>query len=184
MKNFLKRKEVIFFSAVVIVLVLSGVLVQPKKFVKNEQIAERKYIDPIIDLNKASIEELMTLPEIGPSKAKAIIDYREQKRFETIDEIMKVRGIGEKTFEKIKDRLVVDGEKKLGSSKNGDEKIDINTAGIDELVKLPGIGPSKANNIVEYREKHGKFKTYEDLLNVSGIGEKTLEKIKPLIVLK
>ncbi len=184
MRNFFKRKEVIFFSAIVVILILSGVLVQPKKFVKSEQTVERKYVDPIIDLNKASIEELMTLTGIGPSKAKAIIEYREQKKFETIDEIMKVRGIGEKTFEKIKERLVVDGDKKLDSNEGKDEKIDINTAGIDELAKLPGIGPSKAKSIVDYREKHGKFRTYEDLLNVSGIGEKTLEKIKTLIILK
>jgi competence protein ComEA len=57
-------------------------------------------------------------------------------------------------------------------------KIRINYATAEEIQKLPGIGPSKANAIVEYREENGYFKKIEDLLEVSGIGEKTLEALK------
>ena len=63
----------------------------------------------------------------------------------------------------------------------GEEKtvrVNLNTATEEELVTLPGIGPSYAKRIVEYREKNGPFKRVEDLLNVQGIGEKTLEKIR------
>lgn len=59
-----------------------------------------------------------------------------------------------------------------------DTKININTASVKELEQLPGIGPSKASSIVEYREQFGKFKTLEDLLKVSGIGPSSLEKMK------
>jgi competence protein ComEA len=58
------------------------------------------------------------------------------------------------------------------------ERININTAGVDELVALPGIGRAYAERIVEYRAKNGPFKKPEDLLNVRGIGEKTLERIR------
>jgi len=57
-------------------------------------------------------------------------------------------------------------------------KINLNTAGVEELTALPGIGPSYAKRIVEFREKNGPFKKVDDLLNVQGIGEKTLEKIR------
>jgi len=50
-------------------------------------------------------------------------------------------------------------------------KVNLNTAGAAELETLPGIGPSYARRIVEYREKNGPFKRVEDLLNVQGIGD-------------
>jgi competence protein ComEA len=57
--------------------------------------------------------------------------------------------------------------------------ININTATKDELVALPGIGPAKAQAIVDYRKVHGPFKTVEDLKDVKGIGAKRFEKLKP-----
>lgn len=60
-------------------------------------------------------------------------------------------------------------------------KININTAGPEELDTLPGIGPSLAQRIIEYREQHGPFRTIEDLQNVPGIGSKRWENLKDLI---
>ncbi len=74
---------------------------------------------------------------------------------------------------------VVYGDGSSGSFSSG--KIPINTATEKELETIPGIGPVLASRIVEYRREHGPFASYEDLLNVKGIGEKILEKIKPYI---
>ena len=61
-----------------------------------------------IDINKASQEELETLYGIGPAKAKAIIDYREENGpFKQIEDLKNVSGIGAKTFEKLKDSIIV-----------------------------------------------------------------------------
>lgn len=62
--------------------------------------------------------------------------------------------------------------------------VNINTATQTELEELPGIGPSIASRIVEYREQNGKFKTVEDIKNVTGIGENKFEKIKDYIRVK
>ena len=56
--------------------------------------------------------------------------------------------------------------------------VNINTASKEELVKLNGIGESKANAIVEYRNKNGNFTNIEDIQNVDGIGKALYEKIK------
>jgi comEA protein len=61
------------------------------------------------------------------------------------------------------------------------KKIDINSATVQELQKLPQIGEAVAQRIVDYRKKHGKFAKIEEIMKVKGIGEKTFLKIKPLI---
>lgn len=59
--------------------------------------------------------------------------------------------------------------------------ININTASVDELCTLPGIGTSKANNIINYRNSNGYFITIEEIKKVSGIGEELFNKIKAYI---
>jgi len=70
-----------------------------------------------------------------------------------------------------------------GSSRNDESSalININTAGSDELQKLNGVGPATAQKIIDHRNKRGEFKRVEDLMNVSGIGVKTFEKMRDYI---
>lgn len=70
------------------------------------------------------------------------------------------------------------------SSSAADEFININQADQSELEKLSGIGPSKAAAIIKYREENSRFNKKEELLEISGIGEKTLENIEDEIVLR
>jgi competence protein ComEA len=59
--------------------------------------------------------------------------------------------------------------------------VNINTATAEELETLPGIGPVCAQRIVDYRQEQGRFSSIEQLLEVKGIGSKSLEKISPLV---
>jgi competence protein ComEA len=63
------------------------------------------------------------------------------------------------------------------------ERVNINTAGIDQLTALPGIGARTAERIKQYREENGGFKNLEDLKKVKGIGERNFERIKPHITI-
>lgn len=69
----------------------------------------------------------------------------------------------------------------VSNAANRQGKINLNKADSTELQNLPGIGPAKAAAIIEYRETSGGFKTVEDLKNISGIGDKTFEKLKDLV---
>lgn len=61
------------------------------------------------------------------------------------------------------------------------DKVNINTAGVEELAKLQRVGPKVAADIVEYRQKNGHFKTIEDLKRVKGVGDKVFELNKDAI---
>ena len=63
-------------------------------------------------------------------------------------------------------------------------KININTASEQQLTLLPGIGEAITKRIVDYRTEHGDFAAIEDIMNVSGIGEKKFEQLKEYIVVE
>jgi len=64
------------------------------------------------------------------------------------------------------------------------ELIDINRADVNELMRLNGIGPTKAQAIVKYREQHGAFRSKEEIMEVKGIGPATFDKMKDKIILR
>jgi len=61
-----------------------------------------------VNINSASADELASLPGIGPAKAKAIIDHRSEQPFRTPDDLRKVKGIGDKLFERVRDQITVE----------------------------------------------------------------------------
>jgi competence protein ComEA len=60
-------------------------------------------------------------------------------------------------------------------------KVNVNTASVEQLQALPGIGPKLAARIVEHRQQAGEFKTAEELISVRGIGEKSFAKMQPYV---
>ena len=155
-----------------------------------------------IDLNSATLDELETLPGIGPTKAKAIVDYRKQiGGFKSIEQVMDVAGIGAATYEGIRDLVYVEPQapspvspptervprpssapRDAGTSDPLRAKgVDLNSATLDELETLPGIGPVKAQAIVDYREQDGGFDSVEQVMDVVGIGSAAYENIRDLV---
>jgi len=61
------------------------------------------------------------------------------------------------------------------------DKVNVNTATVDQLVALPGIGPVLAQRIISYREQHGPFRSVHDLTNVPGIGDAHMADLEPLV---
>lgn len=161
-----------------------------------------------IDINSATVDELLSLHGIGPVRAKAIIEYRDSVGgFKSVEEIINVKGIGPATFEKIKDQISVAKPQLPGTreqiepeltevapiapgltpapympvSPTPPKKININTATVEELKTLYRIGDVLAGRIIDYRTRHGPFQRPEDIMNVEGIGPKIFAKNQHLI---
>ncbi|WP_077214041.1 helix-hairpin-helix domain-containing protein [Bacillus dakarensis] len=85
------------------------------------------------------------------------------------------------------EELEIEGQANPVVSQGGgpqSDKINLNKATQAELETLPGIGPAKSQLILEYRDQNGSFKTIEDIMEISGFGEKTFEKLKDLITVQ
>ncbi len=141
-----------------------------------------------VDLNSAGESEIATLPGIGPSKARAIVEYRDEHGpFRTVDELDDIPGIGAATIANLRGLVDVDtpaaptgrsvvttAGAPIAAATGNAARVDINTADEAGLARLPGIGPVQAHAIFEHRQAHGSFATCDGLLGVSGIGPATL----------
>lgn len=108
------------------------------------------------------------------NQAEAVHDGQRLYVF-TLEETQNLQDIG-----------VADGAAALdGGSETvqGDGRVNLNTASRSELMTLPGIGETKADAIVQYREEHGAFQSIEEIQNISGIKSGVFEKIKDLITI-
>ena len=142
-----------------------------------------------VNINTANIEALDTLPGIGPSKAQAIIDYRDTYGpFVSLEQLTDVRGIGAATVEKLRPHISLDNTAPAApavtatakATAPAGPKVNLNTADSEVLQSLPGIGPSKAEAIIAYRTTT-PFSSPEELMAIKGIGEKTYANLKDRI---
>lgn len=150
-----------------------------------------------VNINTASESELESLPGIGPSKAAAIVKFRQDHGpFATVEQLDAVPGIGDATMASLRPLVTVgDGDASLGdlpldeepsgrasaTSASADDRaprIDINSASPTELEELPGIGATKAAAIFAYREKNGRFASCDALDAVEGIGPATVNTLR------
>lgn len=155
----------------------------------------------LLDLNRATRAELLQVPGIGPALADRIVAYRlSHGHFREIDDLRRVPGIGAATLQRLRAYVFIqpplqdaasvakvppaDAPKRAAKSKKehalAGQVININRAGLEELQKLPGIGAKLSQRIVDERGKR-PFASVNDLRRVSGIGPKTLAKIRPFI---
>lgn len=144
--------------------------------VRSQPLADNERIDP----NTAPAEQLDRLPGIGPAIADRIVEHRQHSgRFRSVEDLSAVPGIGPAAIARIAPHLTLGRSPAVGSGGASTERrVDINRADASELEALPGIGPSIAQRIVDYRTANGRFRKWEDLENVTGVGPRLRERLE------
>lgn len=199
----LSKREYIFVGVIILLVCVISVIAFRSFFNGNEAEVEALFLESI-EMNEheevETIEPMKVIVDVKGAVARPGV-YEVDEGSRVIDVIEKAGGILENAdvnqinfAETLKDEMVVyvpkigeemnQSQSVSSSGASHNDKIRINYATSEELQKLTGIGPSKAEAIISYREENGPFQVEEDLLNVSGIGQKTFEKIKDEITVK
>lgn len=189
--------------------VVAGLLEQTRR-ARAEAERRRRPLDEgeTIDPNRAPAVELDRLPGVGPTVAARIVEERERSGgFRTAADLDRVRGVGPATLRRMRPHLDLsrppaltarsrprdgDGPVPGGGTRitapaavpgPGEGPIDLNRATARELERLHGIGPALATRIVALRREKGGFGSVEELLEVRGVGPKTLERFRDRVIL-
>lgn len=147
-----------------------------------------------INVDRASVQELLRLPRVGPALAKAIVaDRAARGPFGSVEGLDRVAGVGPKLLAVLAPHLQFDPAAPLAvpppatagtppGGPNGPPNVNAMTAA--ELAALPGIGPALAGRIVAYRESHGPVADIGELEAVSGIGPALVARLRKLVAVR
>lgn len=209
-ERILEKKEIVIAIIIALLIIGWGIISLMDTFSAKENILDNTSFEKssLLDENLITESEKIKVYITGEINNPGVIEIEEGERVE--DLVNKAGGVtnnadlskvnlaykledGQKVYipnknENFENEIISteNGENVIqemkSSSKSG--KININSASIEKLCELPGVGEAMAEKIIMYREENGKFNSIEDLKNVSGIGEKKYESLKDFIVAK
>ena len=212
--NLTKKQKIIVIAIAGIVAIGIMYFIYNKNQVKEDINIENEILVNNVSTNENNTNDDMVIIHItGSVKNPGIVKLKEESRIEdaieaaggltenaditkvnlayVVEDGTKIK-IPSASEEDIGDEDIIDSksgdniiiEENTISSNNSTQTININKATEKEFETLPGIGPSLASKIIEYRNQNGKFGSIEDIKNVNGIGDSKYEKIKDLITVK
>lgn len=212
--NLTKKQKIIVIAIAGIVVIGIMYFIYNKNQVKEDiNIENEILVNNVITNENNTNDDIVIIHITGSVKNPGIVKLKEGSRIEdaiesaggltenaditkvnlayVVEDGIKIK-IPSSSEEDIGDEDIIDSksgdniiiEENTVPSNNSTQTININKATEKEFETLPGIGPSLASKIIEYRNQNGKFESIEDIKNVNGIGDNKYEKIKDLITAK
>lgn len=153
-----------------------------------EETTTTRYVNFPLDLNTASIEDLMCIEGIGEQTAQNIVNYARQYGFYSVEDLLNVKGIGNSKLASIIPYVYVNSyllppkeetfyQESEAMTEIVIQKVNINTCGKNEFMQLPGIDEALADRIIAFRESVGGFLKIEELMLVDGMTNEKLSAI-------
>lgn len=160
------------------------VLIEYQATTTTVPVTESTTANGMIDINVATVEDLMQVDGIGETTAQNIIAYREKiGKYTFIEQLLDVDNIGEKKLESWKRYLTV-GSAVVSTTTSGPLLIHLNSATKEDLMRIDGIGERMALVIIKHRENIGGFTDLKQLMDIDGIGEKRFNAWSPYLTLE
>lgn len=195
--HFAKKHSAIVGIIVLGVLVAFGMMTrktEETEIDKENELPEQESLVELAERPDNDVETAILADVKGEVKRPGV--YEANHGVRVVDIIEKAGGFTENADENqinlaqiVHDEMVIiipkigeESSVPVSAEQSGSDKIKINQASKEEIEQLNGIGPAKAQAIVDHREENGPFQQVDDLLEVNGIGEKTLENVKEDIV--
>lgn len=189
-----ERKSITFILILVFAVSILAIVIPKLARVKDEDKAGKDFAEASTEETTEETTEEIRMIKVyvsGEVNNPGVYEVREDMR---VEDVIKIAGDASENADIEKINLaeyVYDAQQIDVPSKNDENyssadssaggKININTADIYQLESLSGIGESRAQDIIKYREKNGRFKKIEDIMNISGIGQKIFDGFKDKI---
>ena len=140
--------------------------------------SKKNSISGPVDINRASVEVWTTLPGIGETRARQLVNYREELGgYSSVAQVAELHGLPDSVFQRIRPNLVIES--------TDIRKINLNTVSVTDLDAHPYISKRQAELIIAYREQHGAFSSSEDLSKMRAFSDQVwLAKIRPYLGVK
>ncbi len=159
------------------------------KEIPKEELVEYLFVHVCGAVQKSGVYELqknarlyMAIELAGGFTEEAAKEYHNLARI--VEDGERIYILTKEELSQLSMKEQVEGETKQEGFVEENQVVNLNTASIEELMTLSGIGESKAKSIIEYRTKVGKFQSIDELMNISGIGEAMFERVKNNITIK
>ena len=137
-----------------------------------------------LNVNKATVAQLQALPKVGKTTAERIVAFcKERGGIKNLNELREIKGMSRKKLKALSRFLTAKGGTTTlkGAGPTPKNRLNLNFATVEQFQALPGLGRKMAQEIIDFRNRNGRFFSLEDLQEIPGLADAKIRKFLPLV---